>query len=354
MSRTPTWGSGSRSRRPLPAPSSWRGVLRVLVPAAAVAALALALHSLGGPSALSPGRLSAAHAAATPRCGDCHSGATPDAGCARCHAAGEGQRFAARAHAPEAPGDCATCHAEHAGPAAAVVADERCAGCHFASLDAHLPPLPRPQVPRERGLRFGHARHLEELSREGRLGEAACEVCHGGRERLARPGFAACAGCHAPEGPLGLVSVARREVALPRELEAAGIELATATQVELDGERLHAEVGHRDPWLILNLERAVARRAESTALALAGPCLRCHPGAVHGLLAPAGAARSPAARFDHARHAQPCGQCHRGVEAAQSLPLGRPDPASCLDCHRDGDAPRACAACHRFHPEGQP
>ncbi len=354
MSRGPTWGSGSRSRRPLPAPSAWRGLLRVAVPATVVAALALALHGVGGPSALSPGGLAAAHATAAPRCGDCHDGAAPDAGCARCHAAGEGQRFSARAHAPDAPDGCAVCHREHRGTSAAAVPDQRCAGCHFASLDGHPPPLPRLQAPRERGLRFGHARHLEELSREGRHGEAACSACHGGRERLARPGFAACAGCHAPDGPLGLVTVPRREVALPQELEAAGIERAAATHVEVDGDRLHAEVAHRDPWLILNLERAVARRAESTARALAAPCLLCHPGAAHGLLAPAGAGRAFGARFEHARHAQPCGHCHRGVAAAQSLPLDRPDSAACLDCHRGGDAPRACAACHRFHPQGLP
>lgn len=350
MARTPVWGSGSRSRRPLVAAGAGRGLWRVGAAALATAAAAALLHLVGGPSPLSPGPLAAPHATAATRCADCHASGRGDAGCARCHAAGDGQRFAATAHASLAPEECATCHAEHRGARSPPVADARCAACHFASLDVHPPP--RLQAERTLDLAFSHARHLDELGREGRTGEAACAACHGPRARLARPRFDACAGCHAPDGPLGVVSVPRAGIVLPQELEAAGLEMAIATEVEADARTVVAPIAHRDPWLLFNLERAVAREAVTTARALAAPCLRCHPGAERGRFAPAGAGRRLIARFDHGRHPQACASCHGDVGAAPALPLPRADLAGCLDCHRREPAARDCAACHRYHPRG--
>lgn len=351
MARTPVWGGGARSRRPLVAAGAGRGLWRVGGAALVTAAAAALLHLAGGPSPLSPGPLAAPHVTAATRCADCHASGRGDAGCTRCHAAGDGQRFAATGHAPQAPAECTTCHGEHRGSPSPPVADAQCAACHFVSLDVHPSPLPRPQAARSLDIAFSHARHLDELRREGRTGEAACGTCHGPRARLSRPRFDACAGCHAAEGPLGALSVPRAAVVLPQELEAAGLEMAIATEVEADDHTVFAQIGHRDPWLLFNLERAVAREAVTTARALAAPCLRCHPGAERGRFA-AGASRSLVARFDHGRHPQACASCHGEVAAATALPLPRPDPAGCLDCHRREPAVRDCAACHRYHPRG--
>jgi predicted CXXCH cytochrome family protein len=127
-------------------PSTWKGRLYALVFAVLVL-LCLGSALLGiGRSSFAPGGLSTAHATWEDRCDACHVTGTPIRGraliapvsfhnpdrCATCH--GAPGHHPGRTEEPA----CATCHHEHQGRSASLVAlaDSHCTSCH-ANLEAH-------------------------------------------------------------------------------------------------------------------------------------------------------------------------------------------------------------------------
>lgn len=287
-----------------------------------------AVHEASGPDrwlggALDPGPLSAAHAdlAGVSHCLDCHGRASEvlDARCVSCHA-----EIGLRAQGKVGwhgtfTGPCLTCHVEHRGAEASLIALDR------KSFQHQLTRFP---------LRGEHA-------------TAACKQCHellplesageGGERRSFRyqgVPFAGCASCHV-DPHAGRAPGQKRMVAI--------------RQVALDAPA--PPPAARDP------EHAIAGR----------DCKSCHTEAGFG------AARLKRAGFDHgldtrfplegAHPALACESCHtrerRAEERENGLAPGTAAQPVCAGCHEDphGGAIRradGCASCHtprRWHIE---
>jgi hypothetical protein len=286
------WGTPGRSKHYLQPRRAYVLVLPALgLGALAVAAL-LGGHFAGLRGPVSPGSLISAHAAVESRCQECHaprSGAS-NFRCQRCHDPAGAGRLANAAHvlfgsrdakkAGAAPNlACARCHVEHRGRASelATVDQAHCVGCHFRGLPAHpefaVLRSPTRELP---GLRFGHARHVQELVKQQGIAEReTCLRCHEltpptrGRD-LEPVGFDRhCASCHAREGSIGVVDPVPVEDALPlAEIAALGVK-GEWLQREQEFETGRGKVGkttvvHRDPWVLWSLSR-LRREVEPAA-----------------------------------------------------------------------------------------
>lgn len=145
----------------------------VVVAAAAAVAAGFAIARDRGDSLVSPGPLSAVHAALEPTCTSCH---TPyerirGAACVRCHALADRLLAQERTRFHAYVGSCVECHVEHAG---------------------------RDVKP----TRMDHdalARLLTERTPQLRDRPLACAGCHGVEDRHRRTLGEDCARCHATE-----------------------------------------------------------------------------------------------------------------------------------------------------------
>ena len=198
---------------------------------------------------------------------------------------------------------CATCHVEHRGRHANLVAtafDRQCIGCHmiggFEDTHPEFDVLAENLID-DAGLTFGHVRHVEYVQEDGDRDtvEQACLTCHVPGDDVR--GFlpiafdTACAACHLtgdiesaelPVQPSGvpLLQAAGGRVALNlgverietvRERLGPGEQWASrasSAQFEVDdGVVVKASIAHADPWILHNLRRL--RRAGYPSAGLA-------------------------------------------------------------------------------------
>lgn len=237
---------------PRPAHRRTRGRLAFLV-AALMAALIVLLggdagQSLGLPSAVDAGPLSAVHASVTAEsgCSSCHvahgrgasawlaaawrtlqpaAGPALDQACASCHGFAGRETLAHNASPRQGqaspPTTCLGCHSEHLGTATPQVNEDTCRSCH--EREAHgfpsgHPPF-RPGFPHASAgpARFDHAshigKHFTDPRQTARVPAGGCQGCHaappdGGRMSTASYDKS-CAGCHD-------AGIARRDLLLMR------------------------------------------------------------------------------------------------------------------------------------------
>lgn len=288
----------------------------------AIPAVALLIHVAFGTSDLrGNNRLSSAHATLDGDCVACHVSVETVSSekCTACHEQlpRESGIYGYDAHYAYHSGDrsrvvggerrdemaCATCHVEHRGRHADLLAgasDRQCAQCHmiggFEDTHPEFDVLAENLVD-DAGLKFGHVRHVEYVQDDGNLDAAdqACRACHvpanDAREFLPIAFETACAACHLT-GDLESAELAVQTSDVPLLQSAAGrvalnlgverIETvrerldpgeqwasrATAAQFEVDdGVVVKTSVAHADPWILHNLRRL--RRAMYPSAGLA-------------------------------------------------------------------------------------
>jgi hypothetical protein len=376
-----------------------RGVLRLALALAAVAAASAAPTGGAEQTAarpgwlaradrrvgrlLAPGPLAEAHAhlEGVGHCGGCHSvwSGVPDADCVACHEEVEVRRRAALGVHGTLDGECRSCHPEHRG------------------RDADLRGLERPGFNHERArfpLRGAHA-------------GVACDACHvredpeTGREafRAFPLAFARCADCHAD--PHGAGFARGRDCGVCHGEGGFSAAFAPATPAGFDhaADADFALRGRHAP-LACGVCHGEARWAAAREAGLAPgrgvprDCAGCHEDPHSGALGAdcarchdAAGWRGPDAPFDHARHTDfpldathaslPCDACHADARfsarardcagchpVAEALLAGRyagtqaaPDPHAgrvpCAGCHppdaagaRLRELERVCVGCH--------
>jgi hypothetical protein len=281
MARPVPSGTPDRPTRYLPLRGRGRLVLASLVAPIVILVAVLGVYSAGYREVAAPAPVVLRHAPIQGTCEECHRSTFPHTAselrCERCHDPRVTWRLGVDAHAswnppsrqlagPTAHVTCATCHTEHRGRLASLrdVEPLECARCHqFTGLERH-PQFAMVQAGRNpgRGLRFSHARHLDEVRRT--LGRG-CEACHRSTADLA--GFEPtsfdrqCAVCHAEGGVLPAMTdpVAEDLVTLPPSARAAaGATGGYGVRRPGRGRLVVSGLTHRDPWVLQNL-RSLSR-----------------------------------------------------------------------------------------------
>lgn len=278
-----TWGTPTRSLHYLFPRGKWALLAPSVAAGVAIVLLLLGLHALGFRGPLAPGAVINAHAPIESRCEECHtarSGAS-NLRCQRCHdPSGAGIRansahvlFGSRdprkaAAAPDLA--CAGCHVEHRGRATrlAVVDPVQCSRCHFRSLAAHPEfAIFRAKTVEVPGLKFGHAKHIEDVMKELRLAAplASCKRCHqrlpGTRDFEPISFDEHCASCHGKDGRLavGVDPLPEQDVLSIDQIAELGYEglwLQKPEEFESNRGRIaKTEVHHQDPWVLFNLAK---------------------------------------------------------------------------------------------------
>lgn len=259
--------------------------------------------------ALSPGKLSSAHAALSDGCESCHvpfqTAATPEQ-CSDCHEVWgrDPGVFSFTAHylynttdftrveTRSNEGDCVQCHQEHLGRDADITrrADRNCLGCHdYGSFDGAHPEFfvhREPEKLPQPTLAFTHIQHVRELIKNEGLttAEESCVYCHeptpDGRGFLALDFERSCDACHlttsegtarlpiAREGaPIGVETLeAIRARGGPGDIWA---DYANPTEFKQSGGRVVAKkpLHHNDAWVLANLRRLRGQLYENAPLA---------------------------------------------------------------------------------------
>ena len=288
----------------------------------AIPAVALLIDvALGTTDLRENSRLSSAHATLEGDCATCHVSVETVSSekCTACHERfpRESGMYGYDAHYVYRSGDlsravgrerrekvaCATCHVEHRGRDAdllATASDRQCAGCHtIGGFDDTHPEFDAlaDNLVDDAGLTFGHVRHVEYVQEDGDYGpvDQACLACHvpanDARGFLPIAFDTACAACHLT-GDLESAELPVQRSDVPLLQSAAGgvalnlgverIETvrerldpgeqwasrASAAQFEIDdGVVVKTSVAHADPWILHNLRRL--RRAMYPSAGLA-------------------------------------------------------------------------------------
>ena len=309
----------SRTRQPDRNRIFWVGVGLVI---GAIPAVALLIDVAFGASDLRRNdRLSSAHAMLDGECAACHVSVETVSSekCTFCHEQFPGDsgmygydvhytyHSANRSRAVEREPDdevaCATCHVEHRGRRAdllATASDRQCAACHMiGGFDDTHPEFDvlAESLTDDAGLTFGHVRHVEYVQEGGDIDavEQACLACHVPAND--RRGFlpiafdTVCAACHltgdvesaelvVQRPGVPLLQSAGGRVALHlgverietvRERLGPGEQWASrasAAQFDVDdGLAVKTGVVHADPWILHNLRQL--RRAAYPSAGLA-------------------------------------------------------------------------------------
>ncbi len=258
---------------------------------------------LRGPSLVTRGPLSSAHATLSQDCAACHSGfdAVADQNCASCHEkvgddlgtfsfashylyrSDDFQRLVPHEH--EMP--CASCHTEHGGRDAQLtqVRDAQCIVCHDAGRFANnAGGGGHPQFdfavenrPDDTNLSFPHIRHVREVMKEQQLVdvEVSCLYCHNpqpdGRNFQSIDFDRHCDACHLDTGvatprlPVGTAALAGDDppgVETLATIRARGgpdaewLRYASESEFRQAGSRVtKTTLHHEDPWILYNLRQ---------------------------------------------------------------------------------------------------
>ena len=281
--RKVTWGTPTRSLHYLFPRGKWALVAPSLAAGVALLMVLLGLHAVGFRSPVAPGAVINPHAPIESRCEECHTArsGTANLRCQRCHDPSGAGRLANSAHvlfgsrdpqkAAAAPDlACAGCHVEHRGRSTRlrVVDPVQCSRCHFRSLAAHPEfAIFRAKTVEVPGLKFGHAKHIEDMIKELRLAAplATCARCHrrlaGTRDFEPISFDEHCASCHGKGGRLavGIDPIPEQDVLsieLIGELGYEGLWLQRGEEFESNRGRIaKTEVHHQDPWVLFNLAK---------------------------------------------------------------------------------------------------
>ena len=234
----------------------------------------LAGYFAGVKRTLSPGTVASHHARVDLKCAQCHEAGNEVTAvrCERCHDTSGSDRLTHAAHVLLGSGDlrkaenaettkCATCHMEHKGLNASLVAvdDRECATCHnFSTLASHPEfAAVRAQATAGVGLRFDHDRHIVEAQKAR---GASCQVCH--EQTADRSGFTAinfdrhCAACHLPNKVFEDTDPISPTAIVPPEQMPEPWRSQTKAAFALAGRKGRASgLVHRDAWVLYNALR---------------------------------------------------------------------------------------------------
>ena len=291
-----------------------------LLAAAAVGSWAAYDLTLGDRQLATKGELSSQHAGLDRECASCHvedGDVQPlTAGCVGCHdpeslqsddqsSVGGFTRFSMEAHArrvqrpfPVPLGDasvvgaepaCSSCHVEHLGRDADIVAvaDAECTSCHedFAFAAGDHPEFAAVSTPTESpGLLFSHTSHVPRIAERDEVVavDATCAACHeptpDGSRHLAIDFELHCASCHLQSGvttdwldvaegsgDVGVETLATiRASGEPGSLWAAS--MSESQFLERRGRARKIRIEHRDPWILHNLSRLAELSGQSRSL----------------------------------------------------------------------------------------
>ncbi len=258
-----------------------------------------------GDSFSSPGALSSNHAGFGEDCSRCHASVSGvlSSKCSTCHEkTGDNLGvYSYSAHyvyrsgrlpvagpdhdwSMDNEGNCATCHPEHRGSAAAIteVSDAKCEQCHgFGSFDNGHPEFEfaRTKSPDDSTLHFTHVRHtdfvLKDLDKRGESAyiEKACLYCHNaqpdGKTFRSLDFDTHCSNCHLTtsdeikplviKDPQNTVSPGVESLEMIRRRKEPGTIWASYTnpnEFTVSGSRIaKSPVYHRDPWVLENLRQ---------------------------------------------------------------------------------------------------
>jgi predicted CXXCH cytochrome family protein len=367
-----------------------------------------------------PGALSPVHETVGTRCEACHEQPfrrVRNAACLDCHGANlhghvgdeavqEGVVLTAALRAVRTVAAleevrCASCHSEHAEPAALVRSDPSvCTDCHrdlpalapWSTVTAQVTDFatdhPEFTLPDRdgSGLRFSHADHLAPGGIRSPVGDTVldCGACH-----VPEPGGARfrplrmerdCGGCHlldfdpaypervVPHGDAAALTEFLVDYYSRRFLESYADPLAGPPGARRAGPKPSPAERER----LLRDARDQARLV-TRDLFERRSCAQCHEVSVSGpapgtwTVEPVAVRTAwlPRSAFSHAAHGTaltPCGTCHEAETSRAATDVLLPDIGTCRECHAGGE-PRAtpanritstCNLCHGFHAAQNP
>jgi hypothetical protein len=256
-------------------PSRKRPVLMWSLAATAVIVVGLvAGYFAGFQRTLSPGTVASHHARVDLKCAQCHEAGNQvtEVRCERCHDTSGSDRLTHPAHVLLGSGDirkaeaagttkCATCHMEHRGLNASLIAvdDRECASCHnFSTLAGH-PEFAsvRAQATAGVGLKFDHDRHIVEAQKARNV---SCQYCH--EQTADRSGFAPidfdrhCAACHLPNKVFEDTDPITPTAIVTPDLMPEPWRSRTKATFAPSGRKGRASgLVHRDAWILFNALR---------------------------------------------------------------------------------------------------